>query len=485
VPPAAQQDDWRRKYFDSIAAIEEEARQYRKQQQVLYKLLTRLCAAAQGQSPGIDAELKRLRDAVRREAKVDELEPFGEAIAQAVREAEGAVTSTASVTPIATPAPEAPVVQIIQQVLHVAPSTHAAQPAAVVREGSFAGGEQLCEVLLRLLAEVRQQPEMQAEVRDLDAVLATPLTGQNAADAVRKVGVLLVQRINDLEKAAQGMAVLLEQMVEQLDSLNAYIRGQSEEETRRTQSSDALNLQITGEVRAIGESVQNSSDLELLRLQLAERLQTIGKHLQSFRDREQEHARQSRERAARMRARMTEMENEAKALQVKLSDEQRQSLLDTLTRIPNRLAWEQRVGEELSRWPRFQLPTCVLAWDIDGFKGINDRYGHRAGDKVLVVVAELLATGIRGTDFVARYGGEEFVMLLPGTSLESGVAIANQIRESIAQTGFHFRGTPVSVTISCGITIVQERDTAEEVFDRADRAMYKAKNSGRNKVVGG
>jgi diguanylate cyclase len=186
-----------------------------------------------------------------------------------------------------------------------------------------------------------------------------------------------------------------------------------------------------------------------------------------------------------MRARMEEMESEAKALQVRLSDEQRQSLLDTLTRIPNRLAWEQRVSEELSRWRRFHQPTCVLAWDIDAFKAINDRYGHRAGDKVLVVVAESLATGIRGTDFVARYGGEEFVMLLPGTPLESGAAIANQLREAIAQTGFHFRGVPVSVTISCGVTLVQEGDTAGEVFDRADRAMYQAKNSGRNKVVNG
>ncbi len=184
-----------------------------------------------------------------------------------------------------------------------------------------------------------------------------------------------------------------------------------------------------------------------------------------------------------MSARMEEMESEAQALQVRLCDEQRQSLLDALTRIPNRLAWEQRIAEELARWQRFRQPTCVLAWDIDGFKAINDKYGHRAGDKVLVVVAESLATGIRGTDFVARYGGEEFVMLLPGTSVANGVAIADQMREVIAQTGFHFRGTPVSVTISCGITELREGDKPEDAFDRADRAMYQAKNSGRNRVV--
>src|SRR5690606_8170235 len=128
-------------------------------------------------------------------------------------------------------------------------------------------------------------------------------------------------------------------------------------------------------------------------------------------------------------------------------------------------------------------PTCVLAWDIDNFKSINDSYGHRAGDKVLAVVAESLAKSIRGTDFVARYGGEEFVMLLPGTKLEDGLRLANRMREAIAQIGFHFRGNPVWVTISCGITQLREGDVDDEIFDRADKAMYKAKEGGRNRVV--
>jgi diguanylate cyclase len=184
-----------------------------------------------------------------------------------------------------------------------------------------------------------------------------------------------------------------------------------------------------------------------------------------------------------MRAQISEMESKAKELQARLADEQRLAQLDTLTRIPNRLAWEQRVTEELAHWRRFRLPTCVAAWDIDSFKRINDSYGHRAGDKVLVVVAETLAAGIRGTDFVARYGGEEFVMLLPGMMIEDGQRIANQLREAIARVGFHFRGAPVSVTISCGITQLRDGDSASEAFDRADKAMYQAKEGGRNRVV--
>jgi diguanylate cyclase len=363
----------------------------------------------------------------------------------------------------------------------------AAAMAAPTRPDAMARGHvaQLCDVLLRLLAELREDPELVAGADEVEMGIAASLTSEKVPAVIEKVCGMLLQRIRHLEKARHALTLLLDQMMGQLDSLNAYIKGNSEEETRRMRSSDALNLQISGEVQAMGESVSNGNDLVLLRRQLSERMQSISRHLQSFRDREQEHARQSRERAARMSARMEQMEGEARALQARLSDEQRQSLLDALTRIPNRLAWEQRIVAEMARWERFRQPTCVLAWDIDGFKGINDRYGHRAGDKVLVVVAESLAGGIRGTDFVARYGGEEFVMLLPGTSLENGAAIANQMREAIAQTGFHFRGAPVSVTISCGITELQEGDTSDEVFDRADRAMYQAKDGGRNRVVSG
>src|SRR5690606_35293425 len=134
-----------------------------------------------------------------------------------------------------------------------------------------------------------------------------------------------------------------------------------------------------------------------------------------FRLREEERSRQARERTESLRRRMNELEAEARQLQARLSTEKRLSLLDPLTRIANRMAWDQRYAAEFDRWLRFRQPTCVLAWDIDHFKAINDSYGHRAGDKVLAVVAETLARGIRTTDFVARYGGEEFVMLLAGT----------------------------------------------------------------------
>jgi diguanylate cyclase len=124
-----------------------------------------------------------------------------------------------------------------------------------------------------------------------------------------------------------------------------------------------------------------------------------------------------------------------------------------------------------------------MVWDIDFFKSINDRFGHKAGDKALVVIAETLQSSIRETDFVGRFGGEEFIMVLSGTDQEDGLKVADEIRGKVESCGFNSQGKPVNITISCGITQYLETDTLDEAFERADRALYQAKHDGRNRCV--
>ncbi len=158
-------------------------------------------------------------------------------------------------------------------------------------------------------------------------------------------------------------------------------------------------------------------------------------------------------------------------------------LQDTLTGIPNRLAYEEWLQQEYHRWIRFGNPLTFLIWDIDHFKQINDQYGHATGDLVLRNIASQLAGQIRSTDFVARFGGEEFVMLLPGADMEAALQLANQIRTGIAE--FDNGEMNIPVTISCGLTGFQPGDSPQSVFDRADRALYQAKQKGRNRCTAG
>jgi len=125
----------------------------------------------------------------------------------------------------------------------------------------------------------------------------------------------------------------------------------------------------------------------------------------------------------------------------------------------------------------------LVMWDVDHFKRINDRFGHKAGDKVLRTIAHVLADNVRETDFVARYGGEEFIQLMTGSSLEECLPVVEKLRSAIEATGFHFRDERVTITASCGMTVYRDDDTPDQCFERADKAMYRAKHAGRNRCV--
>jgi diguanylate cyclase len=454
--------------------MERDERQFRDQQQTLYKLVGRLCLAAQGQSTRLDQELTRLKESVRREVAPEQLEPLGQAIADAVLEIDQG----------------SPTLRGIKALDGKAADSHAAaggratsSTTTTVQPGVVAGEERIRGLVSRLLSELSQEPRLVAAADAVKRELAVTLVPDQLPGLIERVGGLVIQRIQGLERMRQELELLLGQLVSQLDSLTRYVEGNAKDESQRSSSSETLNLQITGEMQALGDTVATGTDVNVIRRQLRQRLDSISRHLQDFREREVERALQAQARTEQMRGRMDEMESEARKLKARLTDEKRLSMRDPLTQIPNRMAYEQRVGEEIERWTRFSQPTCIAVWDIDEFKTINDNYGHRAGDKVLSVVAECLANSIRSTDFIARYGGEEFVMLLPGTTMPDALRLAEEMREAVTQLGFHFRGAPVSITISCGITALVDGDEAENAFDRADRAMYRAKETGRNRVV--
>lgn len=170
----------------------------------------------------------------------------------------------------------------------------------------------------------------------------------------------------------------------------------------------------------------------------------------------------------------------------------RYGLMDPLTGIPNRRFFERRLGEEVDRWFRRQEPLVYMLVDIDHFKQVNDRHGHQAGDRALQQVAELLGRDLRGADVLARYGGEEFVMLLPGTTLRQGAAIAQRLCHNVARHAFTLPDKQtLAVTVSIGVaclnadTMLDGQAPGAWLFQHADAALYQAKQSGRNRVVAG
>lgn len=158
------------------------------------------------------------------------------------------------------------------------------------------------------------------------------------------------------------------------------------------------------------------------------------------------------------------------------------SYRDSLTGLFNRRYMQQTVEHVFSRAVRYREQLHVLMIDIDHFKKVNDTYGHAVGDEVLKIVASTIQTFVRTSDIVARYGGEEFIVYIVESDMELTQFIANRIRDGIAS--IQFEQVPWTITISIGITGLQDGDTIESQISRADQFLYSSKKNGRNRVTG-
>ena len=162
-------------------------------------------------------------------------------------------------------------------------------------------------------------------------------------------------------------------------------------------------------------------------------------------------------------------------------------LIDPLTKIPNRRGFENRLNMEWSRASREQTPISVLIMDVDKFKNYNDTYGHQQGDEALKAFADVSAQVLkRSVDFIARWGGEEFVILLPGTCYDGATEIAERVRGNVEALVIPAEeGVETKITVSIGInSVIPDANTSiADFINKADQALYKAKESGRNRFV--
>jgi diguanylate cyclase (GGDEF)-like protein/PAS domain S-box-containing protein len=168
-------------------------------------------------------------------------------------------------------------------------------------------------------------------------------------------------------------------------------------------------------------------------------------------------------------------------LQSKLRE---QAIRDPLTNLFNRRYLEETLDRELSRAARENYPVCVMMMDIDHFKRVNDTYGHEAGDLVLRAIADVLTEQSRRGDFACRYGGEEFVITMPNISVETAYERAGSLRQSLNLLSVPYEYYSLSITISMGIACFPENgQTREAILRAADRAMYAAKDAGRDHIL--
>ena len=330
----------------------------------------------------------------------------------------------------------------------------------LITELDFTGpvGEELAEVRRQLLSgiDLAQLPELCLQLVELII---------EGARQERRESHLFLSGIND---GLTAVHLRFNEVIDEGQELyRLHHRHGDEMQTQLTELHTQIDKLLTPE--QIKPLIQNN----------VEQLQTLLAQHQAHLKREQ----QLLETMAEMENKLNLMKEETAEYKKRMAQQKHKLLLDSLTQVFNRAAFDERVDLEYKRWLRYQTPLCLAIVDIDHFKSINDRFGHLAGDKALKVIARAMSRTLRETDFIARYGGEEFVVLLPGIEANNLDMPLDKLRNVVKSIPFRFKDDKVEITISIGTTLFRSGDTPTDAFERADKALYEAKNGGRDRII--
>ncbi len=289
----------------------------------------------------------------------------------------------------------------------------------------------------------------------------------------------------ELKNERKELEGFLSELGGRLQEIDAEVKKLSGISDERSDNFRAMNDSLNKTTDNINNFLSDETNIDTLKDNVKSHVIMIRHHMDTFLTTEKTQQNYSDEVVQQLAKELITVKREAEALREQLEKKRLQATHDTLTRIPNRLAYDEWITQEHDRFTKYNTPFVLMVWDVDFFKRVNDEFGHQAGDKVLRIVAQMLSENIRDADFVARYGGEEFVVVLPGTLLTAAMTIAENIRKAIEACAFHFRNKPVKVTASAGICEIRENESVQMLFERADKALYKAKGSGRNTCIAG
>lgn len=333
--------------------------------------------------------------------------------------------------------------------------------------------------LLGLLEGLDVPAQHQPQVMDLRERIGR---GLNLYELVTVLDDLAVLVRAVASRGAHEFEGYLKQLNERLalfqESLRSANEGYADSRDQARRMDDALLEQVGG----LQSCVLEATDLTTLKSTVESRLDGLLGTMEQYRQQRESRDLEVAERLQTLVARVESMEQEARSFHEHLEVQRQKALVDALTGLPNRAGWSERLEMEVARLQRYGGDLLLGVLDVDLFKRINDDYGHLAGDKVLKLIAGELAKRLRKTDFIARFGGEEFVVLLPSTPLEGGRQLMETLRQAIEVCPFHFKGQPVTITVSAGLAAFDGAEAADGVFERADQALYKAKREGRNRV---
>ena len=319
--------------------------------------------------------------------------------------------------------------------------------------------------LLRLLVEnvgemVEDEEWLHGQILTLREIISNPIDKHVIADAERSLREAIIKQgmlTKSLSDAKTTLKSLMTTFIDRLGSI--------------TESTGEYHQKIEGYSQKIAQS-NNLNELSDLLDAIMQDTRII-----------QADTLRSHEQLLESRKQVTEAELKIQQLEQELSEVSELVHQDQLTGALNRRGLDTAFAREATRTERSHMPLCVALLDIDNFKRLNDTLGHQVGDKALVHLCNVISQALRPSDSVARYGGEEFVIVLPDIGLAEATATVERLQRELTRQFFMHENDRVLVTFSAGVAQRGDMEPQDEVIGRADKAMYQAKNTGKNRVV--
>ncbi|WP_100639215.1 diguanylate cyclase [Marinobacter salexigens] len=468
---------WKEKYFQELESAEQQEAHWKAERNALERMLVRTSLASAGQAPELDHLLEQVRADLRKN-RVD-VERWRQLQEQIDRQ-------IALLDDVSTPNTGNNREPLSAELSEARPVAENAgdedQPASGVKSSEDQSqrlriARRVGHLLGQLLTQVSLESDAEARARNLQRALLSSDDWDELREGLNQVADLIVAAVT---RSQREFEAFLKRLDERLVVLQEHFTVQSSAQSGREAAVEKLDRNIREEIEQVDQCIEASGDIHELKQSVSGHLELIGQAVNRFRVEEAEREQLLSAQLMTMQEKMAVMETHSEQMRGQIRKERERAVTDLLTQLPNRDAWQERLSFEYNRWKRYQYPLTVGILDIDLFKRVNDSYGHKAGDRVLQLVAREVKKRLRKTDFVARIGGEEFALLFPETLPDDARVVLDKLRGHVSALPFHFGGQPVTVTFSGGLVGFARDDTEESVFERADRALYLAKESGRN-----
>lgn len=307
----------------------------------------------------------------------------------------------------------------------------------------------------------------------------------NDMNGVREIIFQLIQEyISNTNEDREKVAAFVQEVVVKIFEIESILTRSFEQSNQMEASNHGFESILTTELKGIKDKTIASGSLEELKIQISQRLSSIEKALQKKQATDKALKELGLKNRQNFQSGFVKLKKELDKATRHSEELEKKLNRDQLTGAYNRRAYDKTIEDEMERFLRYQSIFSLLLIDADKFKDINDKYGHAIGDRCLQEIIKRTLPLLRKNDMLARYGGEEFVVIMPGTDNNGAKEAAEKIRHTIEKIGFVYKDEKVKVTVSIGVAQCEAGDTSHQaIFERADIAVYQAKENGRNQVV--